>query len=228
MRAGLKPVWPSSGMMTAHSAASALLTAHLLTPIKISSARRTRRSARRSRGPVIRSGDTRAEIFGGRVTRIGDQNAGHFRYWHEAGKLDPPAMDDIGAIITQMEEAAARLDALFAGKQANLTEAVTGKEAEAALAGWDTGRAAIIATNSKIEAFLAAIKAAKASIDPAALSGLENELKVLQATKRRRINSANARDAGRRSPRRRRGFGAPWTNMAGRSPSTSGRQSMNI
>jgi wobble nucleotide-excising tRNase len=84
------------------------------------------------------------------VTRLGEQNAGHFRYWHEAAKLDLLEAGDIDAIITEIEHAATRLDALFAGKQANLTEAVIGKEADAALDAWDAGRAAITAVNARI------------------------------------------------------------------------------
>jgi wobble nucleotide-excising tRNase len=119
------------------------------------------------------------------VTRLSDQNAGHFRYWQEAARLEPPAMGDTAAIIARMEEAAARLDALFARKQANLTEAVSGPEAEAALAAWEEGRAPIAAENARIEAFLREVKTLKDSLDPAALPRLENELKALQAIKRR-------------------------------------------
>jgi len=84
-----------------------------------------------------------------------------------------------------MQDAAARLDALFAAKQANLTEAVSGVEADAGLAAWDDGRNELTGINDKIEAFLVQIKALKNSIDPAALAKLESGLKILQATKRR-------------------------------------------
>ncbi len=126
------------------------------------------------------SGDFRQTVSG-----LAKQNAGHFTYWHEAGKLTPPDIDDMDFIIAQMENTAARLDALFAQKQANLTEAVSGVEADAAFTAWETGRDQLAALNTKIEAFLAAIKTLKESIDPAALPGLENELKILRATKRR-------------------------------------------
>jgi wobble nucleotide-excising tRNase len=139
-------------------------------------------SVRKARDTLARysSGDFRQT-----VSRLAEQNAGHFRYWQEAGKLDPPVIDDPKAVIAQMEEAAGRLDGLFASKQANLTQAVSGPEADQALAAWDAGRAGIAAINAKIEPFLTAIKALKDSIDPAALPGLEKELKLLQATKRR-------------------------------------------
>jgi wobble nucleotide-excising tRNase len=126
------------------------------------------------------SGDFRQDM-----TRLAEQNAGHFRYWREAGKLDPPDIDNTDPVIARMEEAAARIDTLFSQKQANLTEAISGTEADAALASWDEGRAQAVAINEQIRTFQAAIKALKDSIDPAALPGLENELKLLQATKRR-------------------------------------------
>ena len=119
------------------------------------------------------------------LTQLAEQNAGQFRYWHEAGKLDPPDIADTDALIAQMEDAAIRLDTLFAGKQANLTEAVLGTDGEEALAAWEAGRNRVAAENAKIEAFLAEIKKLKDSIDPAELPALENELKLLQATKRR-------------------------------------------
>jgi hypothetical protein len=85
----------------------------------------------------------------------------------------------------QMEEAAVGLDALFAEKQANLTEVVSGEEADAALAAWDVGRAAIMVLNTQVGSFCSAIKALKDSIDPSALPKLENELKLLHAVRRR-------------------------------------------
>jgi wobble nucleotide-excising tRNase len=119
------------------------------------------------------------------VLRLAGQNAGHFQYWSEAGKLDPPVIGGTEGIIERMEKAAIRLDTLFAAKQANLTEAVSGPEVDAAVATWDAGRDEIAAINAKVDAFLAAIKTLKDSINPAALPELENELKVLQAIKRR-------------------------------------------
>jgi wobble nucleotide-excising tRNase len=119
------------------------------------------------------------------VLRLAEQNAGYFQYWSEAGKLDPPVIGGTEGIIERMEKAAIRLDTLFAAKQANLTEAVSGPEVDAAVATWDAGRDEIAAINAKVDAFLAAIKTLKDSINPAALPELENELKVLQAIKRR-------------------------------------------
>ncbi|MDP2619164.1 MAG: AAA family ATPase [Hyphomicrobiales bacterium] len=119
------------------------------------------------------------------VSRLAEQTTGHFQYWREAGKLDPPDIGDTDAIISQMEDAATALDTLFSQKQTNLTETVSGADADAALAAWDGGRTQFAATNTKIETFLTAIKTLKDSIDPAALPGLENELKLLQAAKRR-------------------------------------------
>lgn len=117
------------------------------------------------------------------VTRLAGQNTGHYRYWNEAGKLDPPDIGNTDAIIAGMEEAAVGLDTLFSQKQANLTEAIS--EAAAALAAWDEGRGQIAAINEQISSTLTAIKALKESIDPAALPGLENELKLLRTIKRR-------------------------------------------
>lgn len=135
------------------------------------------------------------------ISRLAEQNSGQLRYWSEAGKLDPPEIGDLDDVIARMENAAARLDVLFAAKQANLTDAVSGTEANDALAAWEAGRSEIGAINATIEDFLAAIKALKDSIDPAALPGLENELKLLHATKRRHEDDlaepvARLREAG--------------------------------
>ena len=127
-----------------------------------------------------RNGDFRQNI-----SRITEQNAGHFQYWREAGKLDPLAITDSETVIGSMEKAAARLDTLFGRKQASLTESVSGPEVDEALAAWEAGRAEVAAINAKIGTFVTAIKALKDSINPAALPGLENELKVLYATKQR-------------------------------------------
>ncbi|MEQ8640449.1 MAG: AAA family ATPase [Alphaproteobacteria bacterium] len=138
---------------------------------------------------VKRARDTLAGYGNGEfrqaVTKIHEQNSGQFGYWREAGKLDPPDMEAAATLITPMEEAEDRLDKLFAQKQGNLTEAVSGGDMDVALAAWDSGRAAIESANARITEFLGRIKALKESLDPAALPGLENELKLLQATKRR-------------------------------------------
>ena len=119
------------------------------------------------------------------VSHRAEQNMGHFRYWREAGKLASPELSDIDALITGIQEAAARLVALIARKQANLTEAVLGAEVDDVLAAWEKGRDEVLTVNQKIEAFLSAVKDIKDSIDSAALLDLEKELKILQVTKRR-------------------------------------------
>ena len=119
------------------------------------------------------------------VLRLAEQNVGHFRYWNEVGKLAPPEIGDIDGLIASIHEAAVRLVALFAKKQANLTEAVFGTEVDDVLAAWEKGRDEFLAVNQKIEAFLSAVKDIKDSIDPTALSDLEKELKILRAIKRR-------------------------------------------
>jgi wobble nucleotide-excising tRNase len=139
-------------------------------------------SVKRARDTLARygSGDFRQTVL-----RTRQQNAASFTYWHEAGKLEPPAIDDIEPIIAEMEAAAAQLDKLFALKQANLTEAVADADVVDALGAWNAGRERIVRVNTQIQGFLAAIKALKEAIDPAALPRLENESKLLQATKRR-------------------------------------------
>lgn len=127
----------------------------------------------------------RAGDFHKTVEGLIEQNAKHFAYWGEAGNLDPPALPEISAVITGMEEAAARLDALFQEKQANLTQALPATKSADALAAWDKTRAQIVEINGLLGAYLGRIKAVKDSIDPAQLPRLEDELKTLQATKRR-------------------------------------------
>ncbi len=127
-----------------------------------------------------RTGDFRAA-----VSRITEQNAVHFKYWREAGNLNSPDIDDITAIISAMEEAAASLDRIFAAKQANLIQALTGDEAEHALEKWNAGKVRLSAVNASIDAFLVSIRTLKDAVNIADLSRLENELKFLQAVKRR-------------------------------------------
>lgn len=119
------------------------------------------------------------------VVRTAQQNAGHFRYWSGAAKLHAPVIGDTNTWIAPMEQAAADLDVLFAQKQANLTEPVAGAAADHVLAAWEDARAKIVSANADIEGFLVGIKAVKDSIDPAAVPRLENELRLLQAAKRR-------------------------------------------
>ncbi len=119
------------------------------------------------------------------VEALVEQNTRHFGYWREAGAIEPPDLGDTGALITNMEGAAARLDTLFQEKQADLTQAMAGGKSDETLAAWDAARGQIVEINGLLGAYLGRIKAVKDSIDPAQLPRLENELKTLQATKRR-------------------------------------------
>jgi wobble nucleotide-excising tRNase len=139
-------------------------------------------AVKRARDTLARygSGDFRKTI-----ERLGEQNAGNFRYWQEAAKVVPPAIGDLAAVIDQMDGAAARLDALFAKKQANLTEAIVNGEADDALVSWEEGRASLLEANNQVQAITEKIRSIKDTIDPAALPSLENQLKLLHAAKRR-------------------------------------------
>lgn len=119
------------------------------------------------------------------VENLARQNAGHFGYWTEAAKIDPPALPDIAAAIAAMEHAAARLDTVFQEKQADLTAARAGATAEDALAAWEDARNAIAIANAALETYLSRVRTLKDSIDPGDLPKLEGELKTLQAAKRR-------------------------------------------
>ena len=114
-----------------------------------------------------------------------EQNGHQFRYWQEAGQLAPPEMEAVDGAITRMEQSAEALLALFAEKQANLTAAIAADRTARALADWDAGRSYFLNTNVVIEDFNVTVRALKDSIDPAALPSLENELKSLQAQKKR-------------------------------------------
>lgn len=114
-----------------------------------------------------------------------EQNGHQFRYWQEAGQLTPPDIEAAGEAITRMEQAAAALLDLFAEKQANLTAAIAAGRTDQALANWHAGRTYFADTNAVIDGFNSKVRALKDSIDPAALPGLENELKALQAQKKR-------------------------------------------
>jgi wobble nucleotide-excising tRNase len=133
------------------------------------------------------------------VSTAAEQNATNFHYWREAGRLDPPQIRDVNPVIAEIENAAAGLDTLFATKQANLTETITGALVQAALAKWEAARSKLTSINAQITQFQSKIKALKASIDIAQLPRLEAELKLLQATKRRHepevvavVNTLNA------------------------------------
>lgn len=114
-----------------------------------------------------------------------EQNGHQFHYWQEAGQLAPPEIEAAGAVIARMEQAAETLLGLFTEKQANLTAAIAADRTAQVLADWDAGRMYFVDTNAVIEGFNGRVRALKDSIDPAALPGLENELKALQAQKRR-------------------------------------------
>lgn len=128
----------------------------------------------------FKTGEVRANIL-----RLSQQNNAHFKYWMEAGKLDSPDISNIETAISTLEDAANALDALFATKQGNLTQAITGPQAESALQKWEDGRKRLSAANAAIDTFLRNVATLKNSINLADLPHLENELKVLQATKRR-------------------------------------------
>lgn len=119
------------------------------------------------------------------VLQFVEQNTGHFHYWREVGNLAPPVINTIDALIPRIQEAATKLEGLFAKKQANLTESVLGAEVDGVLAAWEKARDEFLAVNQKIEAFLLDVKGIKDSIDPATLVDLEKELKIMRATKRR-------------------------------------------
>ncbi|SEP42488.1 Wobble nucleotide-excising tRNase [Nitrosovibrio sp. Nv6] len=126
------------------------------------------------------NGDFRKVIEG-----LLEQNDKNFTYWREAGKLEPPDLGDARGVILLMEEAAVLLDVLFQDKQAHLTEAIDGKEAEASLSTWEKGRNVVGHINRLLNVYASRIKTLKDSIDPSDLPRLETELKVIQATKRR-------------------------------------------
>jgi wobble nucleotide-excising tRNase len=119
------------------------------------------------------------------VENLIEQNVLRFGYWHEAGKLDPPDLHDAGGVIARMEDTAAQLDALFQEKQSNLTQPLTGQKSQEALTVWDKARTDIVEINASLGGYLGRIKALKDSIDPSHEQSLENELKTLQAAKRR-------------------------------------------
>lgn len=127
----------------------------------------------------------RAGEFRKTVEGLLAQNEGHFGYWREAGKIEAPDIGEAASVIAAMEDGAARLDALFEQKQANLIEALAGGKTEEALGAWNSARARIVDINSRLTEYLGRVKAIKESIDPSQLPRLENELKTLQAAKRR-------------------------------------------
>ena len=120
------------------------------------------------------------------------QNGHQFRYWKDAGQLTPPDIEPAGGAIKRMEQAATALLDLFAEKQANLTAAIPAGRTAQALADWDAGKTYFANTNAVIDGFNGRVRTLKDSIDPAALPGLGNELKALQAQKKRHENETRA------------------------------------
>jgi len=90
--------------------------------------------------------------FRTRIDQIVTQNNGLYTYWQEAGKIEPPKLDEVGEAITSMENAASLLDAVFEQKQGNLTEAAAGEDVEIAIQAWDEGRKEIIRLNGVLDA----------------------------------------------------------------------------
>lgn len=120
-----------------------------------------------------------------RVEEIIGQNGTLYSYWKEAGQIEAPEFEGVEAAIQAMEKAARLLDAVFIEKQRNLTEVATGSDVETAITAWDAGRKEIVRLNSVIETQLVKIRTLKESVDELELPRLGNELKTLQATKRR-------------------------------------------
>lgn len=110
-------------------------------------------------------------------------NAKAIEYWKSAGGLDEPDIGDVPALIAVMEQAAEKLDAAFAKKQTNLTEAQSSSTYEAALAEWEQARGGLVQTNAVIEKFAKQVEDIKSSIDPSLLANAEHELAILLAKK---------------------------------------------
>lgn len=126
------------------------------------------------------SGDFRA-----RIDQIGTQNGALYTYWQEAGKIEPPKLDEVGNAIAGMEKVAILLDAVFQEKQGNLTEVAAGADVETAIQAWDESREKIVHLNGVLDAYVTKIKQLKESVDAAELPRLEKEQKTLQAAKQR-------------------------------------------
>lgn len=120
-----------------------------------------------------------------RAEEIVGQNETLYAYWKEAGQIEPPELEGVGAAIGGMKAAARLLDTVFVEKQGNLTEGAMGGDVEAAVTAWDEGRKEIVRLNAIIKAYVARIKALKESVDETALPKLAKGLKTLQAVKRR-------------------------------------------
>ena len=120
-----------------------------------------------------------------RAEEIVGQNETLYSYWKVAGQIQPPELEGVETAIEDMESAARMLDAVFAKKQGNLTEAVAGGDVEDAITAWDGGRKEIVRLNGIVEAHVAKVKTLKELVDESKLPQLEKELKTLQAAKRR-------------------------------------------
>ncbi|NDW07821.1 AAA family ATPase [Jiella pacifica] len=114
-----------------------------------------------------------------------EQNRHQFRYWHEAGKLNAPIIEDAEAPITRMEQAAEALLGLFGEKQANLTAAIRLERTAKALADWAAGRTYFASSNASINEFRNAIRTLKNNISSADLPHLSRELQALKAKQKR-------------------------------------------
>ena len=127
-----------------------------------------------------------------RVEEIVGQNRTLYSYWKVAGQIQPPELEGVDMAIEGMESAARMLDAVFAEKQGNLTEAGAGGDVEDAITAWDECRKEIVRLNGIVEAHVAKVKTLKESLDESKLPQLEKELKTLQAAKRRHENETVA------------------------------------
>ena len=113
------------------------------------------------------------------------KNEALYTYWKESCQIDPPQIDGADEAIANMESAAQLLDAVFVGKQGNLTEPTTGTGVESAITAWIEGRKEIVCLNEVLSAYATQIKELKASLEATELPRLEKELRILQTAKRR-------------------------------------------
>ena len=120
-----------------------------------------------------------------RAEDIVAQNEALCIYWKEVGQIVVPELEGVEAAIKGVQAAAMLLDAVFAQKQGNLTEAATGHDVEAAITSWDKSRKEIVRLNGVINAHVARIKALKDSIDETELPRVKKEWKTFRAAKRR-------------------------------------------
>ena len=119
-------------------------------------------------------------------------NAKAIEYWKAAGGLDEPDIGDVPALIAAMEQAAEKLDAVFAEKQTNLTEAQNSSTYEAALAEWEQARGGLVQTNAVIEKFAKQVEDIKSSIDPSHLANAARDFAILLAKKVRHTSEMKA------------------------------------